>query len=107
MVRITILYPRTEGKKFDIDYYLNVHMPLSIEKQGTAMRAVTVEIGISGVPEGTPPPFVALCHFLYESLDAFLAAFTPHAELLMGDIKNYTDIESIVQVSEVKIQQSN
>jgi uncharacterized protein (TIGR02118 family) len=107
MVRITILYPRTEGKRFDVDYYLNVHMPMSIEKQGAAMKGVTVEIGASGVPQGTPPPFVAMCHFLYDSLDAFLAAFTPHAELLMGDMINYTDIESIVQISEVRIQQSN
>ena len=105
MVKITVLYPNIKGKRFDIDYYLNVHMPMSIEKQGAAMKGVTVEIGISGAPEGTPPPYVALCHFLYESVDAFLKAFMPHAEMLMGDMVNYTDIESVIQISEVRIHQ--
>ena len=107
MVKITVLYPNIEGRRFDVDYYLNVHMPMSIEKQGAAMKGVTVEIGISGATDGTPPPFVALCHFLYESPDAFLEAFMPHAELLMGDMVNYTDIETVIQISEVRIDRVN
>ena len=43
MVKITDLYPNIKGKRFDIDYYLNVHMPMSIEKQGAAMQGVTVD----------------------------------------------------------------
>jgi uncharacterized protein (TIGR02118 family) len=105
MVKITVLYPNVEGRRFDVDYYLNVHMPMSIEKLGTTMKGLTVEIGINGAPEGTPPPFVALYHFLCESYDAFLEAFMPHAELLMGDMANYTDIESVIQISEVRIHQ--
>ena len=105
MVKITILYPNIEGRMFDTEYYLNVHMPMSIKKQGAAMKGVTVEIGISGAPEGTPPPFVAICHFLYESVDSFLHAFMPHAEVLMGDMMNYTDIESVIQISDVRINQ--
>lgn len=102
MVKITVLYPNIEAKRFDIEYYLKVHMPLSIEKQGVALKGVQVETGLSGAPEGTPPPFVVLCHFLYESLDDFLAAFMPHAEMLQGDMVNYTDIEPIIQVSQVQ-----
>jgi NAD(P)H dehydrogenase (quinone) len=30
MVRLTILYPNSEGKKFDKDYYINSYMPLPI-----------------------------------------------------------------------------
>ena len=107
MVKITVLYPNIEARRFDVDYYLNIHMPMSIEKLGASMKGVTVEIGISGAPEGTPPPYAALCHFLYESADAFLKAFMPHAELLMGDMVNYTDIESVIQISEVRIHQLN
>jgi uncharacterized protein (TIGR02118 family) len=46
---------------------------------------------------------VALCHLVYESKAAFREAFAPHAELLMGDMINYTDIEPVFQVSEIRI----
>ena len=45
MIRISILYPNTG--RFDKDYYLNVHMPLSVEKQGEALKGISVEIGIN------------------------------------------------------------
>jgi hypothetical protein len=32
-----------------------------------------------------------------------MAAFLPHAAELQGDIPNYTDVESIIQVSDVLI----
>jgi hypothetical protein len=33
----------------------------------------------------------------------FKYSFMPHAKLLMGDMVNYTDIESVIQISEVRI----
>ena len=105
MIRLSILYPNIEGKRFDTEYYINKHMPMSIELQGAAVKSVQVDIGLNGVLPGTKPPFVAMCHFLYDSVESFEAAFMPHAEVLMKDIANYTDIETILQFSEVKIDQ--
>ena len=34
-----------------------------------------------------------------------MAAFMPHAAELQGDMPNYTDIETIIQLSEVAINQ--
>ncbi len=28
MIKVTVLYPNEEGKKFDLDYYLNKHLPM-------------------------------------------------------------------------------
>jgi len=42
-------------------------------------------------------------HIYCESAEAFQAAFAPHAQGIMGDIPNYTDIEPTIQISEVKI----
>jgi uncharacterized protein (TIGR02118 family) len=103
MVKLTILYPNTEGKKFDKDYYINTHMPLSLQLQGDAVRSVSVDFGFSAVLPGSRPPYIAICNFLYDSLEAFQNAFMPHAEILAGDISNYTDVETIIQFSEVKI----
>jgi uncharacterized protein (TIGR02118 family) len=64
MVKITIAYPN-KGGRFDTDYYLNVHMPLSIEKQGSALKRVEVETGISSGQDGSAPPF---CGFVPSGL---------------------------------------
>ncbi len=103
MVKLSIFYPNVEDKKFDKDYYLNVHMPLTIKLQGDAVKHVEVEFGFSGGQPGSQPPYVALCHFVYDSFEAFQQAFMPHAKTLMEDIANYTDIETMIQFSEIKM----
>ena len=105
MVRLTILYPNIEGKKFDKDYYLNTHMPLTLKLQGDAVKHVSVEFGFSGGAPGSQPPYVAICTFLYDSFEAFKNAFMPNAEVLIKDILSYTDIETIIQFSEVEMDQ--
>jgi uncharacterized protein (TIGR02118 family) len=42
-------------------------------------------------------------HIYFDSVEAFQTAFGPHAETIMADIPNYTDIEPTLQISEVKI----
>jgi uncharacterized protein (TIGR02118 family) len=103
MTKVSIHYPNQAGSRFDADYYVNVHMPMSISSLGAAIKAVSVEIGVSGALPGQPPPYAALCHFVCESADAFYSAFMPHAAALQGDMINYTDIEPVIQISEIKI----
>lgn len=104
MVKISILYPASG--RFDMAYYLDTHMPRSIAllSQGKGYRGVSVERGLGGATPGSPPAFVAMCHYLFDSVDDFMAAFLPHAAELQGDMANYTDIETVIQVSEVAIQ---
>ena len=101
MIKLSIFYPNVEEKEFDKDYYINSHMPLSIRLQGDAIKHVEVDFGISAGLPGTRPPYVVICSFWYESFEAFQNAFMPHAEILMNDIKNYTDIATVIQFSEV------
>lgn len=104
MVKISILYPASG--RFDMAYYLDTHMPRSIAllSQGKDYRGVSVERGLGSATPGSPPAFVAMCHYLFDSVDDFMAAFLPHAAELQGDMANYTDIETVIQVSEVAIQ---
>jgi uncharacterized protein (TIGR02118 family) len=108
MVKISILYPQTPGARFEMDYYLHTHMPMSIGHLSAheGFRGVSVERGVAGQDPGAPPPFVALCHFLFESLEDFVAAFTPHAALLQGDMPNYTNIAPVIQISAVEISET-
>lgn len=103
MIKISILYPNSG--KFDMNYYLDTHMPRSIAllSAGKGYRGVSVERGLGGASPGSAPSYVAMCHYLFDSADDFMAAFLPHAAELKGDMPNYTDIESIIQVSEVVI----
>ena len=44
-----------------------------------------------------------ICHLSFDSVDAFQTAFGANAPQIMGDIPNYTDIQPMVQISEVKL----
>lgn len=104
MFKLTILYPKSQDGWFDFDYYLNKHMPLTLERQGAAVKSVLVEKGYAVDMPGVEFAFVAICSFTYESQQAFEEAFVPHAEELQGDIANYTDIQPIIQFNTVELQ---
>ncbi len=102
MIRVSLMYPNTKGSTFDMAYYCEIHMALVREKLGAALKGVTVEQGVSGEEPGSPPPYLALAHLLFESVDDFQASFGLHGQALADDIPNFTNTEPTIQVSEVK-----
>jgi uncharacterized protein (TIGR02118 family) len=103
MIKVSIFYPNKPGSKFDFDYYLKTHMTMSLRLLGKAIKGVSIERGMEGPEPGSSPAYVALCHFVCDSRGAFEAAFLPNAEALRGDMPNYTDIEPIIQISEIAL----
>lgn len=105
MTKISILYPNAGGSKFDMRYYIDTHMPLAVGflSAHPGYQGVSVDRGISGVESGSDPAFVAMCHFLFDSAQSFMAAFLPNASKIQGDIPNDTDIQPVIQFSEVLI----
>ncbi len=57
MVKISMLYPNQPGSKFEMSYYLNTHMPMSIERLSAhqGYRGVSVERGLAGDAPGSDP----------------------------------------------------
>lgn len=104
MIKVSILYPNRKGSKFDFDYYLKKHMPMSLKLLGPAIKSVSVERGVEGQEKGAAPAFVALCHFVCDSRRAFEAAFLPNAAVLREDMPRYTDIEPVIQISEIALE---
>jgi uncharacterized protein (TIGR02118 family) len=102
MTRISILYPSKAGSRFDVDYYVNVHMPMAARLLGSAIKSVSIDIGVGGSIPGQPAPFAAIAGFVCDSPQAFTAAFMPVADQLQGDIPKYTDIEPVIQISELR-----
>lgn len=105
MFNISSIYPKQEGGHFDFDYYLNVHMPRSIEilSKAKGFVKVSVEKGIDLKEHNIESSYVAMCHYYFETLEDFISAFMPYAQELQGDIVNYTNIEPTIQVNEVEI----
>lgn len=101
-IRVTVMYPNTEGARFDMDYYVNKHVPMVGELCGDALTSVTIDEGVGGAPPGAPAPFVAMIHMTFDSVQSFEASFGPHLGQIMGDVANYTDLAPQLQISQAK-----
>ncbi|HPH92977.1 MAG TPA: EthD family reductase [Ferruginibacter sp.] len=101
MIKVTILYPNAEGKKFDMDYYANKHMPLVASLLGDSLKLYGIDKGIGGRTPADPIPYAAIGYLYFDRLSAFQKSFGPHAEKIRNDIPNYTDIQPVIQISEV------
>jgi len=102
MVKVSVLYPSKAGERFDVDYYVGVHMPMAKRLLGDAVKEISIEIGIGGGEPGAPAPYAAIVGFTCETVEAFMGAFMPVIGQLQGDIPNYTDIVPVIQVSEIR-----
>lgn len=101
MIRIAILYPRENEKTFNVEYYVSTHMALVHEKLASrGLKGLQVDKGLAGVARGESP-FFAISYLVFENLEDFFAAFEEVGEELLSDIPNYTDVEPLIQISEV------
>ena len=103
MIKVSVVYPNAEGKKFDMDYYCNTHVPMVGALLGDALKGATVEKGLGGGAPGSPAPYAGMGNLYFDTMEEFGSAFGPNAEKIMGDVPNFTNIEPVVQVSEVMI----
>lgn len=103
MIKVSVLYPSGDNTRFNMDYYCATHMPMVRAKFGAACKGMEIEQGVAGGTPGAPPPYVAMGHFLFESVADFQAALAPHAAEIMGDIPNYSNVQPVFQISEVKL----
>ena len=103
MIKVSVMYPNGKGSTFDIAYYCDKHMPMVKQKLGAALKNLAVEQGLAGGEPGAPPAYLAFGHLYFDSVDAFQAAFGPHASSILSDIPNYTNTQPVLQISEVKL----
>ena len=93
MIRLSVLYPKTEGASFDHDYYRDSHVPLALKTWG--LDSAEIDKGIDG-------PYEAAVHFTFYSMDAFGAALgAPGTADVQADVVNYTTIVPAMQISEI------
>ena len=103
MIKVSVMYPNGEGKTFDMDYYCNKHIPLVGGLLGDAVKGATVEQGLGGAGPDSPAAYAAMGNLYFDTMESFGNSFGPNAAEIMGDLPNFTNIEPVVQVSEVLI----
>jgi uncharacterized protein (TIGR02118 family) len=101
MIKVSVMYPSGDGATFDHQYYAERHMPMVIELLGPALRSASVDRGLGGREPGAPPPYLAVAHLLFDSIEDFQASMGPHAARLAEDAPNYTNTTGVLQVSEI------
>ena len=102
MYKVAILYPNGEGKTFDMDYYEQQHMPMVAGFIGKNLKFYEIDKGVAGRTPEEKVPFVAIGYFYVQDVAAYNKAIAENRDAVVGDIKNYTNIQPIVQISEIK-----
>lgn len=102
MIKVCILYPRGSDTHFDVDYYCNKHMPMVQEMFGSLLKRVGVDAAIE--PQGeNPQPFHAIGYLFFEKAEDFKQAMATHGPTVSQDKVNYTNIQPVLQICEVKL----
>lgn len=99
MIVVTVMYPAKPDAKFDLDYYLNKHMPLVQDSWGKAgLQSYNILHGQPG-PDGSPPAFHLIANLNFATAEAFQGALAQSGAKVMGDVPNFTDLTPAVQIS--------
>jgi uncharacterized protein (TIGR02118 family) len=101
MIKVAILYANGEGKTFDMNYYSTKHMPLAASLFGESLVTMSIDKGLASTTPGAPVPYLAIGYFYFENMDSMKSAMGPNSEKLRADVPNYTNIQPVIQVSEV------
>ncbi|MCJ7465250.1 MAG: EthD family reductase [Maribacter sp.] len=103
MIKVSVFYPNADGKKFDMDYYIGTHVPLVSKTLGTALKGASYDKGLGGGAPGSPATYVSIANLFFDSIEEFGEAFGAAAPTFQADLPNFTNIEPIVQISEVMV----
>lgn len=103
MIKVSVMYPFAAGARFDHDYYRDKHMPLVKQRMGETCKFYTVDKGLAGGTPGSDPTYIGMCHIFCDSVATFQAGFGPHATEILADIANYTDLQPVIQISDVVV----
>jgi uncharacterized protein (TIGR02118 family) len=106
MIKVSIMYPNGPGARFDHDYYREKHLPLIQRRMGAALMYYTIDKGLAGATPDAPFPYLAMCHLICDSVEAYQSAFGPHAQEIRADIPKFTDRTPVRQISEVVVENS-
>jgi len=60
-----------------------------------------IDRGVASIPPGAPPPYHAVGHLFFRTMAELESALQATAAEFVADERNYTNVPSVVQISEV------
>jgi uncharacterized protein (TIGR02118 family) len=102
MIKVSVMYPAPEGSRFDWQYYLGDHLRLANRLLGDrGLVRIEIDRGLGSFPPGATPPFYAVGHLFFRSMDEMQSALSATAGQFIEDERRYAPVPSVVQISEV------
>ncbi|CAK1367171.1 hypothetical protein CB0940_10486 [Cercospora beticola] len=100
---ISVLFPNDEDAQYDIEYYVQKHMPRIAEEWAKyGVTGWNVREFAPG-PDGSKPPYAFGSETFWTSKDKLSDAFTgPEAAGIMEDVKNFSNKQPIFLYGDVK-----
>ena len=80
----------------------NLHMPMVAGFLGKNLRFYEIDKGIAGRTPNDKTPFLAIGYFYITDVAEYNKAIGQNIEAIVGDFKNYTSIQPVVQINEIK-----
>ncbi|HEV7717059.1 MAG TPA: EthD family reductase, partial [Steroidobacteraceae bacterium] len=89
---LTILYPNSDGVRWDVDYYKKGHMPLIMRLYGEkAIKRFELRKGDSGMGGGKPA-YIGSVNIYINEQAAFDAAGKQHGKTLQEDVPHFSSV---------------
>jgi uncharacterized protein (TIGR02118 family) len=102
MFKVEILYSNGDGKTFDMEYYEKKHMPMMAGFLGKNLVFYEIDKGIAGRTPNEKVPFLAVGYFYINDVAEYNKVIAQNIDTILNDIKKYTNVQPIVQISEIK-----
>ena len=101
MMSVVVLYPNQPGSRFDLDYYVDRHLPLvraRLEPMGMRSMTYTVERALD--PAAPAQTYRLLADLRFDDMDSLSRALQAHGAETQADIANFTDVAPVILIGE-------
>ncbi|TEA15695.1 hypothetical protein C8034_v002303 [Colletotrichum sidae] len=100
-VTISVVYPNEPDAKYDVDYYINKHMPLAGSTwKSSGLKSWSVVKYVPG-PDGAEPQYAFAGILQWDSLENFQKGLaSPDTAKIMADVPNYSNKQPVFLIGE-------
>lgn len=102
MILVSVFYPRSDKARFDHDYYKDQHFELITRAYGERLKHFAALQMHDDQLDGSLPMHEAAAHFMFATKNDFVEAFEQHREEIIADIQKFTDIDPVIEISDMK-----